>query len=46
MQQLWTIIIIILLAFGFSLAAWLDRDEAKRRARHDETYKKEEQTRN
>jgi hypothetical protein len=42
MQQLWTIIFIILLGVGWGLAAWHDREEERRHHRKAAVYKKKE----
>jgi hypothetical protein len=41
-DQLWTIIFVVLLAIGFSLAAWQDRNAAKRREERNIAAKKGE----
>lgn len=42
MAQLWTLIFVTILATAFGLAAWYDREEAKRRARRNTDVEKRE----
>jgi positive regulator of sigma E activity len=44
MGQLWTIIFVALLAVGFSLAAWHDRDKAKRQEQRNIAYRNSDKT--
>jgi hypothetical protein len=40
MSDLWTIIFFTLCAIGFGIAAWHDREKAKRRERKEAVYEK------
>jgi cytochrome oxidase assembly protein ShyY1 len=42
MAQLWTIIFVTLLAITFGLAAWQDREDAKRRERRNTVVEKKD----
>jgi hypothetical protein len=45
MQQLWTIIFLTLLAIGWGLAAWHDREDEQRYHRRDAAGENREDTR-